>query len=85
MRKILNIKFADNSYPDFGSMAIDKNGDLVLLVEDIPKLNNVLTRSNIVGTYGTEFPYQSGDVAFVIDATRLFMYESTDDTWYELG
>lgn len=85
MINILRINFADNNFPNVGSMAIDKDGSVILLSRDISKLNGILTRSTIVGTYGAEFPYQSGDVAVVPDATRIFMYESSSDTWYELG
>lgn len=79
------INFNDNNYPDLGSITADESGDLILLSADISKLNNVLTKENITKNHGVEFPYKSGDIAFVTDATRIFMYESSSDMWYELG
>lgn len=79
------INFNDNNYPDLGSITADESGDLILLSADISKLNDILIKENISKNYGVEFPYKSGDIAFVTDATRIFMYENSSDTWYELG
>lgn len=85
MIKKAKINFYDDNVPDIGSIAVDDDGDLILLTADIYKLNALFTKSVITTTYGTEFPFKSGDVALVVDATRLFMYEASSDSWYEMG
>ena len=76
MKDILGMLFAEDNFPDIGSIK----------KQDIPKLNNVLTRAVCVGTYNVPvFGFNTGHVAFCPNASRAFMYESTDDEWYELG
>ena len=63
-----------------------KKQKMILKEQDISKLNNVLTRAVCVGTYNVPvFGFNTGHVAFCPNASRAFMYESTDDEWYELG
>lgn len=82
---ILNMDFEEDNYPDFGSIAVDREGDLVLLGQDIHKLQVLLTREVCVGIYNVPtFAFKSGDIAFAMDVSRLFMYENTTDTWYEV-
>ena len=59
----------------------------MLFAEDnFPDIGNVLTRAVCVGTYNVPvFEFNTGHVAFCPNASRAFMYESTDDEWYELG
>lgn len=84
--KILNMNFESNNYPDVGGISIDdKSGDLIVFSEDVGKLNTVLTKSNIISQYGTEFPFKTGDVAFVPDSVRVFMYDAKNDQWREVG
>ena len=84
---VLNMDFEEDNCPDFGSMEMDKrNEDLHLLADDIPKLNEILTRTICVGTYNAEnFSFHSGDIAVVDDAPIRFVYNSSSDCWYELG
>lgn len=84
---VLNMVFDNDHVPDFGSMEMDKrNEDLHLLADDIPKLNEILTRTICVGTYNAEnFSFHSGDIAVVDDAPIRFVYNSSSDCWYELG
>ena len=52
MRNILGMNFADNNYPDFGSITFDRHGEnLHLLGVDVGKLNSMLTRAVCIGTY----------------------------------
>ena len=85
MKIILNMRFPDNADIDIGSIAFDRTEkNITLCGTDINKLNTVLTRAACIGTYNAEtFYFKSGDVAFAPDVSRLFMYESTSDTWYE--
>ena len=86
MINILGMNFADNNYPDVGSISKADDGTLILAEQNIPKLNNILTRAVCVGTYNVPvFGFNTGHVAFCPNASRAFMYESTDDEWYELG
>ena len=84
MKNILEMNFADNNYPDFGSIKMNKkNGYLHLLSADIGKLNDLLTRAVCVGTYGVgEFSFDSGDIAVVDDASMSYVYNATADHWY---
>lgn len=85
MINILGMNFADNNYPDFGSMKMDKRNEYLHLInDDISKLNGLLTRSVCVGTYGADrFTFDSGDVAIVDDSQKAFVYNSTLDAWTE--
>ncbi len=84
MINTLNMNFPDDNYPDFGSMVLDREGDLMLLGADVHKLNSRLTRAVCVGTYGADkFSFGTGDFAYAIDTERLFIYESTTDSWIE--
>ncbi len=70
MRNILGMNFADNNYPDFGSITFD--------------INSMLTRAVCIGTYNANaFYFRSGDVAIVDDAQRAFVYNSDSDSWTE--
>lgn len=83
MINILKMNFPDDTDIDVGSIAFDRYGENLHLVNaDVSKLNNVLTRANIA-TYGAEFYFQSGDVAIVDDTQKAFVYNSTLDTWTE--
>ena len=81
----LGMSFQNDSCPDFGSMEMDKQNEILHLIgTDVDKLNNLLTRSVCVGTYHADiFSFQSGDVAIVDDVQRAFVYNSTSDGWYE--
>ena len=85
MINILNMNFDENNTPNFGSIAFDRSErNVVLMSTDISKLNSMLTRAVCIGTYGAgTFYFRSGDLAYVPDTQRLFMYESTSDTWHE--
>lgn len=84
MKHILGMNFEDNNCPDFGSIAFDREGNLILLGADIHKLNNLLTRAICVGTYNVPtFYFQSGDMAYAVDTSRLFMYDASTDAWIE--
>ena len=85
MINILNMNFNENNTPNFGSIAFDRSErNVVLMRTDISKLNSMLTRAVCIGTYGAgTFYFRSGDLAYVPDTQRLFMYESTSDTWHE--
>ena len=86
MKDILGMLFAEDNFPDIGSIKKADDGTLILKEQDIPKLNNVLTRAVCVGTYNVPvFGFNTGHVAVCPKASRAFMYESTDDEWYELG
>ncbi len=86
MINILGMNFADNNYPDVGSISKADDGTLILKEQDIPKLNNVLTRAVCVGYYNVHgFGFNTGHIAFCPNASRVFMYESSEDTWHELG
>ena len=79
------MNFPDNTDIDVGSIAFDRSErNVVLMSTDISKLNSMLTRAVCIGTYGAgTFYFRSGDLAYVPDTQRLFMYESTSDTWHE--
>jgi len=85
MINILGMNFPDDTSIDIGSMKVNKTNDcLILAGTDIDKLDSVLTRSVCIGTYNADrFSFDSGDIAFAPDVSRLFMYESATDTWYE--
>lgn len=84
MINILGMNFPDDTDIDVGSIAFDREGDLVLLGADMHKLNTVLTRAACIGTYNVgTFYFRTGDIAYTVDTSRLFMYESSTDTWIE--
>ena len=85
MINILKMYFADDNYPDIGSIKFDRYGEhLHLASVDIDKLNDILTREVCVGTYNVStFYFTSGDVAIVDDTQRAFVYNSTLDEWTE--
>ena len=85
MKRILGMKFPDDTDIDIGSIAFDRYGEnLHLLGEDISKLNSVLTRAVCIGTYNAEtFYFKSGDVAIVDDTQRAFVYNADSDSWTE--
>lgn len=85
----LGMIFSDATAPDFGS--ITKSGeDFTLLAADIPKLNSTLTSTvctPLIAQGG--FNVQSGALAFVAnwktaESAKVYMYEVTSDTWYEV-
>lgn len=82
---ILNMQFKENNIPNIGSIKFDRRKEhLHLLTADIPKLNSILTKSICEGTYNVpEFYFESGDVAFVDDTQRAFVYNADSDTWTE--
>ncbi len=86
MIDILDMYFPDDNYPDIGTICIDKDdGNLLLLSEDMHKLNGILTRSICIGTYGGGvFPFKMGDTAFVIDLLKMFVYDSKNDCWLDV-
>lgn len=86
MINILGMNFADDNYPDVGTICVDKDdGNLLLLSEDIHKLNDTLTRAVCIGTYGVGvFPFRMGDTAFVIDLLKMFIYDSKNDCWLDV-
>ena len=85
MINILKMYFADDNFPDFGSITFDRHGEnLHLLGVDVGKLNSMLTRAVCIGTYNANaFYFRSGDVAIVDDAQRAFVYNSGSDSWTE--
>lgn len=84
MINILNMNFPDDTNIDVGSIKFDRFGEnLHLLGVDVGKLN-LLTRAVCIGAYNADvFAFQSGDVAFVDDTQRAFVYNSTSDSWHE--
>lgn len=85
MINILGMNFPDDTDIDVGSIAFDRYGENIHLLEvDVDKLNSVLTREVCIGTYNAgTFYFQSGDVAVVDDTQRAFVYNATLDTWTE--
>ena len=85
MKNILNMNFPDDTNINVDSIAFDRyNENLHLLGTDVGKLNTVLTRAACIGTYNAgTFYFQTGDIAYTVDTSRLFMYESSTDTWIE--
>ena len=84
MINIFGMNFPDDTAIDIGSMKFDREGDLVLLGADMHKLNTLLTRAGGIGVYdASTFYFQTGDIAYTVDTSRLFMYESSTDTWIE--
>lgn len=74
---VLNMVLDSENLPDFGDIAINKDGDIVLLQGDIPLLLNNLTR----GVCGDAFNIQVGQKAKIIDTGAVFVYHS-NDRWY---
>ena len=85
MKDILGMLFAEDNFPDIGSIRFDRYGEhLHLASVDVDKLNDTLTREVCVGTYNVPtFYFTSGDVAIVDDTQRAFVYNSDLDTWTE--
>ena len=83
MKNILNMMFSDDNFPDVGSIEIDRqDGGLLLLNEDVNKLNTILTRAVCVGTYNVPvFEFTNGYTAFVRDTLKMFLYDSKYDRW----
>ena len=88
---VLGMLFNENNAPDVGSIRLSRSGDYILLADDIPKLNSTLTRSHITSLLenGSFFNVPTGALAFVADwkteeAAKVYMYEATSDTWYEV-
>ena len=78
--------------PDFGGIEPALSGhNVILLSEDIPKLNSTLTAA-VCEPYLTginSFSFRTGDTAFIIDwltaeTASMYMYYSDTDTWYEI-
>lgn len=83
--------FNENNAPDVGSIRLGRSGDYILLADDIPKLNSTLTRSHCASLLadGSFFNVPTGALAFVADwktegSAKVYMYEATSDTWYEV-
>ena len=83
--------FNENNAPDVGSIRLSRSGDYILLADDIPKLNSTLTRSHCTSLLadGSFFNVPTGALAFVADwktegSAKVYMYEATSDTWYEV-
>lgn len=74
---VLNMVLDSENLPDFGDITINKDGDIVLLHEDISLLLNNLTRS----VCGDAFNIQVGQKAKIIDTGAVFVYHS-NDRWY---
>ena len=79
------MNFPDDNTPDFGSIAFDREKEILhLLNTDISKLNSVLTKANCLSNYNVKnFYFQSGDVAIVDDTQRAFVYNADSDSWTE--
>ena len=84
--------FYENNVPDFGSIEkIPCSGNVVLLAEDIPKLNSVLTQAGCQAylVENESFSFHTGDLAYIIDwiteeSGAVYMYHSGTDCWYEI-
>lgn len=74
---VLNMVFDNSRVPDFGNITINKNGDFVLLQEDVFRLVTNLTRD----VCGTAFNVPTGQRAVVVDTGAVFIYHS-NDRWY---
>lgn len=74
---VLNMVFDNSRVPDFGNITINKNGDFVLLQEDVFRLVTNLTRD----VCGTAFNVPVGQRAVVIDTGAVFVYHA-NDRWY---
>lgn len=74
---VLNMIFDNSHVPDFGNITVDKNGNFVLLQEDVFRLLTNVTRD----VCGTAFNVQVGQKAKVIDTGEVFVYHS-NDRWY---
>ena len=84
--------FDEGNVPDFGGIEPALSGhNVILLSEDIPKLNSTLTAAvcNLYFTNNSGFSFRTGDTAFIIDwltaeTASMYMYYSDTDTWYEI-
>jgi len=84
--------FNEGSLPQFGS--IESNGShngVVLLADDIPKLNSLLTKTACTPCLAPDsaFSFRTGDTACIIDwitaeTGSVYMYHSGTDHWYEV-
>lgn len=74
---VLNMVFDNSRVPDFGNITINKNGDFVLLQEDVFRLVTNLTRD----VCGAAFNVPVGQRAVVIDTGAVFVYHA-NDRWY---
>lgn len=77
MINLLNMYFNENQVPDFGNITVDKNGNFVLLQEDVFRLLTNVTRD----VCGTAFNVPTGQRAVVVDTGAVFIYHS-NDRWY---
>lgn len=77
MINLLNMYFNENQVPDFGNITVDKNGNFVLLQEDVFRLLTNVTRD----VCGTAFNVPIGQRAIVADTGAVFIYHS-NDRWY---
>ena len=94
MKKVikLGMLFNEGDVPDFGTIEQDsRSGSLILLAEDIPKLNSMLTRTAAESylVNGSSFPFCSGTRACVIDwltegTGSIYVYHNNTDHWYEI-
>lgn len=84
--------FNGDNMPDFGSIELAQTDhNVILLSEDITKLNTVLTETACTPYLisGETFSFHTGDIAFIIDwlteeTGSMYMYHKNTDTWYEI-
>ena len=86
----LGMVFEIGNAPDFGSICQSTSNEYILLAADISKLNSALTSTVCTPLLASgTFNVQSGALAFVANwktasAAKVYMYEKSSDTWYEV-
>lgn len=88
----LGMIFNEGNVPEFGSIELTpQNNNVVLLADDIPKLNSTLTKTACAAylVNNSEFSFHTGDVAFILDwiteeTGSVYMYHGGSDHWYEV-
>ena len=89
----LGMTFNEGNVPVFGSMEFDPDTRcVILLAQDIPKLNSTLTKTACTPylAKNSDFTFKTGDTACVIDwitaeTGSVYMYHNGTDQWYELS
>lgn len=90
----LGMLFNEGNVPDFGSIQMKSNNTDIyyLSAQDIPKLNDMLTKE-AAASYLTEnetLDICSGALAFVVDhqtanSGKIYVYHREQDHWYEFN
>lgn len=82
--------FNEGNVPAFGSIEPAPSGhNVILLAEDISKLNSTLTAAACAPylSDNNSFSFHTGDTAFIIDwltadSASMYMYHGDTDSWY---